>query len=301
MTTTPNPLSALSNQLADAVERTAQSVVRVDDGSRFTATGVVWSEEGVIVSTSHGVERDEDLAVERDDGARVPATLVGRDPETDIAVLRIAPGSLPAITCAPTDSVRVGQLALAVARPGQANLHATLGLISARLESQTNGAEEYLLQTDAALAPGFSGGLLADMDGRMVGLINLMFRRGKGIALGTPVVQHAVEALLTDGRVRRGYLGIRTQKAPLSEALRRALTLSQEYGLLVLAVEDGSPAELGGLLMGDTLIALDGVPVEGPETLLRRLRRLRAGQVVVVRVVRGGTIAEFGVTLGAEA
>ena len=301
MTTTTGGARQLSNELADAVESVAQSVVRIDDGSRFTASGILWSADGIVVTTSHGVERDEDLGVDRGDGQSLPATLIGRDPDTDIAVLRVQATELPAIVRAPADSARVGSLAVAVARPGQAGLRATLGIVSARTDSQSHGTEEFVLQTDAVLYPGFSGGALVDVEGRMLGLLNLMFRRGKGIALGVPIVANAVETLLTHGRVQRGYLGVRTQTVALPEPIRQSLSLSQEHGLLIMQVESASPAERGGLFMGDILIALNGDEVGDAELLRRRLRSMKAGQVVVVRIVRGGTLAEFGVTLGAEA
>jgi S1-C subfamily serine protease len=301
MTSPESPLRALSNELAGAVERAAPSIVRIEDGSRFTATGILWSADGVVVTTSHGVERDEELSIERANGESLPAVLVGRDPDTDLAVLRVQGSELPAIERATADSVRVGALALALGRPGRAGLRATFGIVSARLESQSNGAEEYILQTDATLYPGVSGGALIDVEGRMTGLINLMFRRGKGVALGLPIVEHAVSALLAHGRVQRGYLGVRTQTVTLPDAIRTSLALPQEHGLLIMQVEPGSPAEKGGLFMGDTLVGLDGTGIDDAEHLRRRLRSMHAGQVVVVRVVRGGALTEFGVTLGAEA
>src|SRR5579871_7003815 len=175
-------LRSLSSELASVVERVAPSVVRVDDGSRLTATGIIWSADGLVATTSHGVERDENLAVERADGTRLPATLVGRDPDTDLALLRVNASGLPAVQRAAPDDVKGGHLVLALARPGNAGLQATLGIISARQDSQNDGQDEYLLHTDALLYPGFSGGPLVDVSGQVVGLINLMFGRGKGIA-----------------------------------------------------------------------------------------------------------------------
>jgi S1-C subfamily serine protease len=294
-------LRSLSAELAGVVERVAPSVVRVDDGSRLTATGLIWSADGLVVTTSHGVERDEDLAIERADGTRLSATLVGRDPDTDLALLRVNATGLPAVQQASADAARVGHLALVAARPGNAGLQVTLGIISARQDSQNDGQDEYLLHTDALLYPGFSGAPLVDMSGQVVGLINLMFGRGKGIALGVPIVAHTVETLLAHGRVQRGYLGVRTQLVALPAALKATLGTEQERALLLVQVEAGGPAEQGGLLMGDTLLTLNGNAVQDVETLRQQLRALRAGQAVTVGIARGGEPRELTVTLGAEA
>src|SRR5579871_2874882 len=160
-------LSQLSAELAGAVERLTPSVVRVDDGTRLTATGLVWASDGVIVTTSHGVERDEDLVIEFADGARLPATLIGRDDDTDLAALRVDSKELTAATLANPEEVKVGQLVLAIGRPGQAGLQATLGIVSARRETQSGGQPEYILHTDAVLYPGFSGGPLVNTQGEV--------------------------------------------------------------------------------------------------------------------------------------
>jgi S1-C subfamily serine protease len=295
---TPGVLASLSSELAGVVERVAPSVVRVEDGSRLTATGIVWSADGVIVTTSHGVERDEDLAIETADGTRHSATLVGRDPGTDLAALRVKATGLPAIPRADPADVKVGHLVLAVGRPGSAGLQATIGIVSARLETERGGQVGYILHTDAVLYPGFSGGPLVDTGGRAVGLNNLMYGRGKGVAIGNPVVAHVADALLAHGRVRRGYLGVRTQLVTLPESLRQSLGLTQERALLVVQAEAGSPAEQGGLLLGDTLLGVNEETIQDADELRQLLRSLEPGQAVTVRVVRGGERRDLTVTLG---
>jgi S1-C subfamily serine protease len=295
---TPNLLTSLSAELAGVVERVAPSVVRVEDGSRLTATGIIWTADGIILSTSHGVERDEDLAIETGDGTRHAATLVGRDPDIDLAVLRVSASGLPAIPRADPAEVKVGHLVLAMGRPGTGGLQATIGIISARLETERSGQIGYILHTDAVLYPGFSGGPLVDTGGRAVGLNNLMFGRGKGVAIGTPVAAQVADALLAHGRVRRGYVGIRTQLVALPEALRQKLALSQERGLLVIQVESGSPAEQSGLLLGDTLLGIDDKTLQDADELRQLLRSLSPGQAVSARIVRGGERRDVTVTLG---
>src|SRR5436305_11900996 len=276
-------LAGLSAELAGVVERVGPSVVRVDDGSRLTASGVVWSADGVIVTSSHGLERDEGVVVELGDGARHPVEVAGRDPDTDLAVLRARVSGLPALSAAPPEAVKVGQLALAIARPGEGGLQATIGIISARFDTESAGEPGYIVNTDAVLYPGFSGGLLANIQGEAVGIANRAFGRGSGVAIGMPVARQVVEALLAHGTVRRGYLGVSTQLVPLPANLRERLSLSQETALLVVQVESGSPAEQGGLLLGDTLLAIDGEPIGDVDDLRRQLRRLPVGQQATVK------------------
>ena len=302
MTTLSSPglLASFSSELAGVVERAAPSVVRIDDGSRLTATGLIWAADGLVVTTSHGVERDHDLTVEGADGSRHIAALLGRDADTDLALLRVEGGSLTTAPHAPPESVKVGQLVLALGRPGTVALQATLGIINARLESQTGGQPEYILNTDAVLYPGFSGGPLVDMNGQVVGVVNRLFGRGASVALGTPLVSRVVEALRMHGNVRRGYLGIRSQLVALPEGLKASLNLAQDHALLIVGMESGSAAEKGGLMLGDTLLHLNDQPIEDVDALRSGLRAFSAGQEVALRVVRGGAIQDVTVTLGTE-
>lgn len=291
-------LNAFSEDLANTVEAASASIVRVDDGSHLTASGTLWSADGVVVTTSHGVERDEDLTVILADGTPHPATLIGRDGDTDIAVLKIeGAAGLAAIARAENTSVRVGQVVLALGRPGDLGLLATLGIVSARRDSQTNGHDEYILSTDADLYPGVSGGALVNAGGGFVGLLNRMYGRGLGVALGTPLVTRVVETLLAHGRIPRGYLGIRTQLVAIPAHLKVTLNLSHTQGLLVVNVDANSPAEQGGLLMGDTLLSIGGEAVQDIGTLRRYLH---AGQPVPIDILRGGTLVSITPTVGTE-
>jgi S1-C subfamily serine protease len=291
-------LAAFSAELSAAAGKAAASVVRVDDGSRLTASGVVWEADGMIVTTSHGVERDEELGVVTADGARHAATLLGRDPDTDIAVLKVeATGLTPIarVSAAP----EIGALALAVTRPGDAGLTATLGVVSGRQDTETDGAAEYIVTTDAVLYPGASGGALVNVSGEFVGLLNRMYGgRGAGVALGVPLVARVAEQIKATGGVKRGYLGVRTQLVELPESLRGSLNVAQRYALLVLAVEPGSPAEKAGLVLGDTVLEVNGKAVEDVGELKRHLL---AGKPVAVTIARGGARHELSATVGDRA
>lgn len=287
-------LARLGDETAAAVGAITPSLVRVDDGSALTATGLVWEADGVIVTTSHGTERDDDLTVVTHGGARHPATLLGRDSDTDVAVLKVEAAGLTPVRRA--SDARVGEIAVAVGMPGDAGVTATLGLVSGKQETETDGAPEFILTTDAVLYPGFSGGALLNGRGEVLGLLNRLYGRGLGVALGAPLVARVVDGLKAHGTTRRGYLGVRTQLVNLPDSLRVAHGLAQARGLLVVQVEPASPAEEGGLVLGDTLLALNGKPVEDVDGLRRHLV---AGKPVTVGLLRGGAPVELTVTVGA--
>lgn len=291
-------LSRFSQELEKLVHHVGQSVVRVNDGSLFTASGLIWSADGVVVATSHGVERDEDLQVELADGSQLPAILVGRDADSDIAVLRVQARGLPSITKTQESEVQVGQLVVAVARPGTFGLTATIGLLSARIDTQRNGLAEHILYTDAQLAPGFSGGALVNMRGEVVGLLDRLFARGKGVALGVPIVEHTIEALLTHGSIPQAFLGVKVQEVPLSLNLQSLLGIQQEKGVLIVQIEPNSPADQAGLLPGDILLMMDKEILSEPIFLRRALRTRKAGQTVELQIARGGTLTTLSVVLG---
>lgn len=291
-----NELTAFSAALADVVAAVAPAVVRVDDGTRLTATGLVW-ESGVVVTTSHGTERDDELFVVTHEGTRLSAQLIGRDPESDIAVLRVDAALDPIARTKDAVEPRLGQLALALGRPGDYGLTATLGILASVQSTQTQGTPEYIVTTDADLYPGVSGGALLAADGSLIGLLNRYFGRGLGVALGTPLVARVVAALLAHGRVPRGHLGVRMQQVALPDTLRVTHSLAQEYGLLVVHVEPGSAADQAGVLLGDTLVTLDGAPLDDVSGLRDRLA---AGRAFTLEVLRGGQRTTIVGTAGAS-
>lgn len=290
-------LQSLSNALADAVQAAGAGVVRVEARRRLPATGFVWSADGVIVTAHHVVERDENITVGLPNGQSVSATLVGRDPSTDVAVLR-AQGSLTALDKSSGD-FRVGHLALAIGRPGE-NVLSTLGIISALGESFRTGAGKVdrYLQADVSMYPGFSGGPLIDVDGKVIGMNTSGFR-GANITIPVSTLRRVVDAVLAHGHVRQGYLGVGAQPVRLPSALSQQL--NQETALLIASVEPDSPADKGGLLLGDTLVALDGEPLRHIDDLMGLLTSDRVGSTVPLRLVRGGEVKEVKVTIGERA
>ena len=291
-------LSSLSDELAQVVAGAGPVAVRVEARRRLSASGIVWSTDGTIVTALHAVERDENISVGLPDGGTIPATLVGRDPTTDVAVLRVAATDLAATTWSDVDNARVGHLVLALGRPG-GSVMATLGVISALDETwrtPAGGQIDRYLQTDVVMYPGFSGGPLVDATGRVLGLNTSALLRGIALAVPSSTLRRVVKSLLSNGRIRRGYLGIGAQPVRLPEALTQEF--SQETGLLVFSVAPDSPAEKGTLLLGDIIVALDGHPTRHLDDLLTRLNGDSVGAKLPVRIVRGGQGQELVVTIG---
>ena len=291
-------LSRLSEDLADTVDQASPSVVRIEARRRLPASGIVWSSDGVIVTANHVIERDDKIAVGLSDGRKVAATLVGRDPTTDLALLRLDADALGAAEWAEPDGARVGHLVLALGRPGE-NVLATLGIVSAlggEWRTPSGGKVDRYLRSDVVMYPGFSGGPLVDSSGHVLGLNTSALIRGVPMAIPGPTVRLTVEALLSHGRVRRGYLGIGAQPVRLSEAL--AGKLDQETGLLLASVESGGPAEAGGVLLGDVIVGVDGQQTRHLDDLLTALSGDRVGKALNVRLVRGGEVQDLTVTVG---
>jgi S1-C subfamily serine protease len=291
-------LSNLSQALAGTVEAAGQSVVRVEGRRRLPASGIVWSADGVIVTAHHVVEQDTGIAIGLPHGESTTATLAGRDPTTDVAVLRAEAGSLAPAGRADLDGLRVGHLALALGRPGY-TVQATLGIVSAlggEWRTPAGGRLARYLQTDVVMYPGFSGGPLVDAAGLVLGLNTSALLRGVSLAVPAGSLERIVETLLAHGRMRRGWLGVGAQPVRLPEALARQL--GQETGVLLISVSAGSPAEDGGLLLGDTIVSLAGQSVRHMDDLLALLSGDRVGQATPVRLVRGGRLQEVEVVVG---
>lgn len=294
-------LAELSDVLAGTVERGSTGVVRVEGRNRMPASGIIWSSDGIIVTAHHVLEQEDNIKVGLPDGQTEPATLVGRDPTTDLAVLRIQATDLVPPTWVEPDGLRVGNLVLALGRPGN-NIRATLGIVSALGRSwrtPTGGSLDRYLQTDLTMYPGFSGGPLVDAEGQIVGVNSSALLRGTTLTIPTPTVQRVVETLMTHGRIRRGYLGVGAQPIQLPQGIARKL--GQETGLILVSVEPDSPAEKANLFLGDTLVSIAGQPVRQLDDLLGSLSEDRVGTAVPVQILRGGEVRELSVTIGERA
>jgi len=290
----------LSDALAATIEAVSPSVVRVEARRRFPATGIVWTRDGIIVTAHHVIERDENIRLGLHSGETVTATLVGRDPTTDLAVLRATTQELvPPVWAEPDGaSLRLGHLALALGRPGR-SVQATLGMVSVRggsWRTPAGGHIDHYIQTDMVMYPGFSGGPLVNSTGQVVGLNTSALLRERSLTVPITTIRRVVEVLLAHGKIRRGYLGVSTQAVRLPATLQESV--QQETGLLVMTVESNSPAEQGGLLLGDVLVAIEDTPVRHPDDLLTCLSADRIHTAVRVRLVRGGQLQECSIVLG---
>jgi S1-C subfamily serine protease len=291
-------LSQLSDDLAATVARGGSGVARVEARRRMPASGIIWSGDGVIVTAHHVIESDENIKVGLPDGSSVTATLAGRDPSTDIAVLRAQASGLTPAARGNAESLKVGHLVLALGRPGQ-EARATLGMVSAigkAWRTPAGGNVDRYIQSNVTMYPGFSGGPMVDVDGGVLGLNTSALLRGVSATIPLPTVQHIVETLLSHGKVRRGYLGVGAQPVRLQGAA--AQQLGQETGLLIISIEANSPADRNGLLVGDTIVALDGQSVRQLDDLLSLLSGDRVGKSTSIKVVRGGQVQDIAVTIG---
>ncbi len=294
-----NVLQQISAAMVSTVATAGQGVVRVNARRRLPATGIVWAQEQgntIIVSANHVVERDEEITILTPDNRELAAELVGRDPESDLVVLRVADAALQPAARTPEDAVQVGAVVLAL---GYAQgLSATLGIISAvngPWEGRRRRRFAQLISSDAPLLPGFSGGPLVDSAGRIVGLVSSHLGHGMTLAIPHQEIERVVAMLGKDGKIRRGYLGVGVQPVALPAAANA--NQGQERGLLVVAVEDGGPAAHSGLIIGDILVSLAGQSLQSLEDLRAAIAAAPIGQAVATQLLRGGQPTETTVTL----
>ncbi len=293
-----NPLTDFSNGLASAVEKAGASTVLVDARKRYPASGIAYAED-LILTADHVVTREEDIKVLLQDGKSLPATLAGRDPGSDLALLKLAEKALsPAKT---SGDVKVGQLVLALGRPNNNGMQASWGIVTSihgPARTFRGGLLDEYIQTETTPYPGFSGGPLVNTEGEVLGLNTSGLTRGSSLTIPVKFAWRIADALAKHGTVKRGYLGVRTQPVEIPEASRKALKREQQNGLLVLWLEDGGPAEKGELLVGDILVAISGQPVGDPDDLFAALSNDTVGKSIAVEVLRGGKPETVTVTVG---
>jgi S1-C subfamily serine protease len=293
-----NPLTDFSNGLTAAVEKGGASTILVDARKRYPASGIAYADD-LVLTADHVVTREDDIKVLLPDGKSLSATIAGRDPGSDLALLRLAEKALsPAKT---SDSIKVGQLVLALGRPSSAGMQASWGIVTAisgPTRTFRGGMLDEYVQTETTPYPGFSGGPLVNTEGEVLGLNTSGLTRGSSLTIPIKVAWRIAEALATHGTVKRGYLGVRTQPVDVPEAARTALQREQSHGLLVLWLEEGGPAEKSGLLVGDILVAVSGQAVGDADDLFSALSSDTVGKSIAVEVLRGGRPETVSVTVG---
>lgn len=292
-----NILVELSNAMAAAAEKVGASTVMVNARRRLPATGIVYDAD-LILTANHVVEREEGVTVTLSDGSEIPATLAGRDQGTDLALLRLErPLAKPAETA---KDAKVGQLVLALGRPSGAGIEASLGVVSAvggPVHTRHGSLDKYI-RTDTTPFPGFSGGPLADAEGLVIGLNTSGFGHGAAITIPAELAWKVAEQLARHGSVRRGYLGVRSQAVEIPAAAKKSLKREQATGLILIGVENDSPAEAAGLMVGDIIVAIGGQPVQNHDELLARLSGDVIDKSITIEVLRGGQSKSINAKIG---
>ncbi len=296
-------LETISNEFATAAEKVGGSVVAVHGRRWMPTSGIEWK-QSVIVTVHHGVQRDEDIKVLLAGGRAVSAQLAGRDPSTDIAVLRIEEGSSEPPQLGDPTSLRLGHLVLALGRTRRGDLVASSGIIggiSGEWRSRRGGQLGQHIRLDLALYPGFSGGPLLNARGEVVGINTRGLGHGRAVTVPVDTVNRVVEEILEKGHIARPYLGIAMQPVEVPENMRSKLPAQTRVGLLVTHVENNGPAEKARVLLGDVIFELGGKIVEHVDAIQDSLATAKVGDALQIRVIRAGEIKPVSITLGERA
>ena len=295
-TKSTNPLVQLSASLADAVETAGNSMVAIHARRRIPSSGVVWR-DGLVVSASHTVRRDGDVAVTLPSGESARATVIGRDGATDLVVMKLNGANATVAARASDDAAHVGSLVLAVGRPGR-KVSASFGIVSAvsdEWRSAQGGRIGRVLRLDLSIYDGFSGGPLVDASGAVIGIDNSALARGVAVALPAATVDRVVDELLAHGHMRRPFIGVAVQHVTLNAGIVARHKLSHDSGLVVVSLADQSPADAAGVLIGDLLLAAGGQPLRRPTDLLDALNGMDEGESLEFEVLRGGSVVRLSI------
>jgi S1-C subfamily serine protease len=292
-------ITDFSNGLTSAVEKGGAATILVDARRRYPASGIAYAVD-LVLTADHVVTREEDLKVSNAEGKTFSVTIAGRDPGSDLALLRLLEKALSPAKVAQAGP-KVGQLVLAIGRPASTGIQASWGIITAiggPTRTGRGGLLDEYIQTETTSYPGFSGGPLVNTEGEVLGLNTSGLTRGSALTIPAKGAWRIAESLEKYGTVKRGYLGVRTQSADIPASSRSALKSGQEHGLLVLWLEDKGPAQQGGLLVGDILVAVAGQSVADPDDLFSALNSDTVGKQIAVDVLRGGKPETVKVTVG---
>jgi S1-C subfamily serine protease len=284
--------AAVSGAVAAAHPAVVHIEVRGNDAPGGSGSGFFISPDGYLLTNSHVIRGSHARTVFLADGRKLPADLIGDDPDTDLAVLRVSADELAHLALADSDAVRPGQIAIAIGSPMGFQQTVTAGIVSG-LGRSLRGASgrliDNVIQTDAALNPGNSGGPLVDTRGEVIGVNTAIIRPAQGIcfAIASNTARWVAAWLIKDGRIRRSFIGVAGQNVPLIRKVARYHHLEQATGVLVAGLETGSPAARAGLLEGDIVLALDGVPTPAVDALHKQLTGDRIGERALVTFLRG--------------
>lgn len=291
-------LTDLSNLLINAVDGVSAHVVSIDARSRGGATGVVWR-PGIVVTADHVLERDDKIKVESMDGRQLDAKVSGRDATTDLAILSLA-NEEPGSTGIESEPPKLGQLVLAVGRPSTVGLSVSFGVVSSvgpPWRTRSGGRIDQLVRPDLVLYPGFSGGPLIDVGGKVIGLNTSGLTRGAPVTIPTETIERIVNRLIKRGTLSRGYLGLRMQSVELPETVRSDINLKSSTALLIIGIEPGGPAAEAELLVGDILLSIQGNEVTDPEVVQAILDPETIGTALELEVLRGGSPIHLKLTV----
>jgi S1-C subfamily serine protease len=305
-TRTKSALVSLSEEIQNVADKVSQSVVSVRSRTRGIGSGVVWTSDGLIVTCSHIVRKLVELEVSLSNGKSFPAKVIGNDPYSDIALLKIQANgkndsiSLDPIEIGDSENLKAGQFILALANPYGEYPSITEGIITSERSSlggsQWGAITDNIVITDARLNPGYSGGPLVDVEGKMIAL-NAAYVSSRGIAIRASKVRNITDQLAKDGAIKIAYLGIVTDEISLPSEVATQLEQSQEEGLIILSVEKDTAAKKAGLLMGDTVVGLDNQPIANIHDLRKQLLKHDViGKSLKLAIIRGEKKIELSIT-----
>lgn len=298
--TVSNTWQSLSSEAASAIEKAGRSVVAVHARRRIPASGVIWR-PGIIVTANHAVEYDDEIAVTLPDQTRISATLAGRDPSTDLAILKFSGENAAVATQSDAAALHPGNLVLAAGRTAEGTPRASLAMVAVTgpaWRTSAGGTVDRVLRLDRNLHPNLSGGPLVDSTGFILGINTPALSRFATTVIPAATVERVTAELEKKGHIGRGYLGVGMQPIALPEKLRESFKLKNETGVMIVSVEPDGPAEKAGVMIGDILVALDAQPVNDTDDVQKYLTSEHVAKPVKASLIRGGAQTEATITVG---